>query len=102
LKGFCLLYGDETPMIFIMKTNVAKTIKRKATKILGELKGVRTPLVITERGRPAAYVVDAQTYEQMQSRMRLLEGIARGEQAIEWARIVTHAQAKKRLRRWLG
>jgi predicted transcriptional regulator len=33
--------------------------------------------------------------------MKLLEGIARGEKAIEEGRTVTHAQAKQRLSRWL-
>jgi hypothetical protein len=31
----------------------------------------------------------------------LLEGIARGEKAIEDGRTVTHAQAKQRMARWL-
>jgi hypothetical protein len=31
----------------------------------------------------------------------LLEGIARGEKAIEEGRTVSHTQAKKRLARWL-
>jgi predicted transcriptional regulator len=31
----------------------------------------------------------------------LLEGIARGEKAVEDGRVVTHAQAKQRMSRWL-
>jgi predicted transcriptional regulator len=37
----------------------------------------------------------------MQQRMAILEGIARGEQAVAEGRVATHAQAKKRLARWL-
>lgn len=37
----------------------------------------------------------------MQERMTVLEGIARGEQAVAEGRVVSHAQAKKRLARWL-
>jgi hypothetical protein len=33
--------------------------------------------------------------------MRLLEGIARGERAVQEGRISTHLQAKQRLKRWL-
>jgi predicted transcriptional regulator len=33
--------------------------------------------------------------------MILLEGIARGEQAVEDGRVVTHAEARKRMSRWL-
>jgi predicted transcriptional regulator len=45
--------------------------------------------------------VDVESYELLQSRMTLLEGIARGEKAIEEGRTLTHAQAKQRLSRWL-
>jgi predicted transcriptional regulator len=33
--------------------------------------------------------------------MGLLEGIARGEKAIEEGRTVSHAEAKRRMSRWL-
>ena len=39
--------------------------------------------------------------ETLQGRMTLLEGIARGEKAIEEGRSLTHKQAKKRMSRWL-
>jgi predicted transcriptional regulator len=34
-------------------------------------------------------------------RLGMLEGIARGERAIEEGRVVTHAEAKKSMSRWL-
>lgn len=37
----------------------------------------------------------------LQQRMSLLEGIARGEKVVEEGRTLTHAQAKKRMKRWL-
>jgi PHD/YefM family antitoxin component YafN of YafNO toxin-antitoxin module len=61
----------------------------------------REPILITQHGLPSAYLVDVQTYEALQARMSLLEGIARGEKAIEEGRIVSHAQAKARMSRWL-
>ncbi|MEK7230071.1 MAG: type II toxin-antitoxin system prevent-host-death family antitoxin, partial [Candidatus Binatota bacterium] len=33
---------------------------------------------------------------------RILEGIARGEKAIQQGRVLTHTQAKRKMRRWLG
>lgn len=41
-----------------MKTHLVTTLKRKATKILAELEEDRTPVLITERGNPIAYLVD--------------------------------------------
>ena len=36
-----------------------------------------------EHGQPSAYLVDVDDYEFMQQRMAILEGVARGEQAIK-------------------
>ena len=49
----------------------------------------------------AAYLVEAKSYEAMQKRLRLLEGLARGEQAIVAGKTVSHSRAKKRLARCL-
>jgi len=84
-----------------MKIELVTTLKRKATEILGNLAKDQEPVLITQHGRPAAYLLDVETFESMQRRIELLEGIARGEQAIEDGRTVSHAQAKKRMSRWL-
>ncbi len=84
-----------------MRTELVTTLKRKATELLDELRRERKPILITEHGLPSAYLVDVETYERLQARMALLEGIARGERAIEEGRTLTHAQAKQRLARWL-
>lgn len=84
-----------------MKTHLVTTLKRHATRILTELVRDQSPVLITQHGMPTAYLVDVVTFEALQNRMRLLEGIARGESAIQDGRISTHAQAKQRLKRWL-
>ena len=84
-----------------MRTELVTTLKRKATELLTEIESDRTPILITQHGLPAAYLVDVATYERLQHRLGLLEGIARGEKAIEDGRVLTHAKAKKRMARWL-
>ncbi len=84
-----------------MKTQLVTSLKRNATKILTELVRDQSPVLITQHGIPAAYLVDVVTFEALQNRMRLLEGIARGERAIQGGRISTHVQVKQRLKRWL-
>ena len=84
-----------------MKTHLVTTLKRRATEILTELVKDQTPVLITQHGVPTAYLVDVTTFEALQNRMRVLEGIARGERAIQDGRVSTHAQAKRRLARWL-
>ncbi len=84
-----------------MRTEIVTTLKRKATELLADLERNRKPILITQHGLPSAYLVDVETYELQQKRMALLEGIARGEMAVAEGRVVSHAQAKTRMARWL-
>lgn len=84
-----------------MRTELVTTLKRHATELLSDIERDKEPILITQHGLPSAYLVDVETYQLMQQRMTLLEGIARGEQAIADGRAATHAQAKTRLARWL-
>jgi prevent-host-death family protein len=85
-----------------MKTELVTTLKRQATRLISELQEARSPILITEHGKPAAYLVDVESYETQQDRVRILEGIARGERAFQEGNILTHDQAKKRMKRWLA
>lgn len=84
-----------------MRTELVTTLKRQATELLSDIERDKQPILITQHGLPSAYLVDVETYQLMQQRMTVLEGIARGEQAIAEGRMVTHDQARKRLARWL-
>jgi prevent-host-death family protein len=84
-----------------MKTELVTTLKRQATRILADLHESGGSVLITEHGAPSAYLVDVSGYEMMQNRMKILEGIARGERAILEKRTVTHSEAKRRLSQWL-
>ena len=84
-----------------MKTAIVTNLKREATKILAELADDHEPVLITEHGKPSAYLVDVETYELQLQRLQIMEGIARGEKAIQEGRTLTQDEAKKRLSRWL-
>jgi len=84
-----------------MKTELVTTLKRHATRILSDLHESGDSILITEHGTPSAYLVDVSVFEMMQNRMKILEGIARGERAILEQRTVTHSEAKRRLAQWL-
>jgi prevent-host-death family protein len=85
-----------------MKTELVTTLKRQATRVLSDLNNTREPVLITEHGRPSAYLVDVQSYELMQNRMKILEGIARGERAVLENRIFSQADAKRKMEKWLA
>ncbi|GBD96158.1 MAG TPA: type II toxin-antitoxin system Phd/YefM family antitoxin [Nitrospirae bacterium] len=84
-----------------MKTEIVTTLKRQATKILAELHETKETVLITEHGKPSAYLVDADAFEMMENRMQILEGIARGERAILENRVLKHSDAKRKMKKWL-
>jgi len=84
-----------------MKTELVTRLKRKATDIIAELAQSRDPVLITQRGKPAAYLVDVETFDALNQKLAILEGIGRGERAIEEGNTFTHREAKARLAKWL-
>ena len=84
-----------------MRTELVTTLKRKATELLSELSRDKEPILITQHGLPSAYLVDVESFESLKRRVKLLEGIARGERAIEDGRTVSHEEAESRMSRWL-
>ena len=84
-----------------MKTELVTTLKRYATKILADLHTSKEPVLITQHGQPSAYLVDVEDYEQMQHRMRILEGIARGERAVFEGRTYSESEAEEKMSKWL-
>ena len=84
-----------------MRTELVTTLKRKATELLSELSRDKEPILITQHGLPSAYLVDVDSFESLKGRIKLLEGIARGERAIEDGRTISHEEAKSRMSRWL-
>lgn len=84
-----------------MKTELVTTLKRRATKILAELHSTKEPVLITEHGKPSAYLLDFADYQEMQKRMFILEGIAKGESNISDGKVVSHQEAEARMSKWL-
>ncbi|MBE3671415.1 MULTISPECIES: type II toxin-antitoxin system Phd/YefM family antitoxin [Vibrio] len=84
-----------------MKVELVTSLKRQATKILADLHNTKEPVLITEHGKPSAYLVDVDDYEFMQNRLAILEGIARGERAVADGKVVDHNEAKDKMSKWL-
>ena len=84
-----------------MKTELVTNLKRQATKILSDLHSSKEPILITEHGRPSAYLLDVEDYESMQERLKILEGISRGEICYLEGRVASNSQAKERMAKWL-
>ena len=72
-------------------------IKRHATEIIEQLRVDRIPVLITERGREAAVLLDVGTYKGMLKRMEVLEAVALGERAFSEGRVSSHEDVMARL-----
>jgi prevent-host-death family protein len=75
-------------------------IKRKATEIIDNLQREQTPMLITERGREAAILMDVPSYRLRERQIELLKGIIRGQQCIAEGRMLTHEQVMARTAKW--
>ena len=85
-----------------MRTVRLTTLMDQATELLADLARDRKPILVTRHGLTSPCLIDAETYRAMQERLSILEGIARGEQALAEGRTVAQAQARRRMARWLN
>lgn len=53
-------------------------------------------MLTTEHGQPLAYLIDVEGYELIQQRMAIIEGVARGEQAIRNGNTSSNQEAKEK------
>jgi len=84
-----------------MKVELVTNLKRQATKILADLHESKEAVLITEHGKPSAYLVDVQDYEFMQRRLALLEGLSKGERVVLGGKTTSHNKARERMQKWL-
>lgn len=84
-----------------MRTELVTTLKRRATEIIADLESGEETVLITQHGRPAAYLMAVDAFDNLNKRIGILEGIARGERAVEEGRVLSHVEAQKRMARWL-
>ncbi|MFN2328927.1 MAG: type II toxin-antitoxin system Phd/YefM family antitoxin [Chromatocurvus sp.] len=59
----------------------------------------RRPMVLTQRGRGVAVLVDAGEFERMQERLEILEDVYRAEDELAAGKGVSHDEARARMRR---
>ncbi|WP_277809806.1 type II toxin-antitoxin system Phd/YefM family antitoxin [Chromohalobacter canadensis] len=57
----------------------------------------RRPMVLTQRGRGVAVLVDVQEYERMQERLELLEEVYKAEEQIANGEGISHEDAKSQV-----
>ena len=62
----------------------------------------RRPLVLTQRGRGVAVLVDIREFEAMRDRLAILDDIVTAEVQIDAGQVISHDEAKARVLKKLG
>jgi prevent-host-death family protein len=73
--------------------------RANAADLIEQVRTTGRPLVLTQRGRSAAVVVDAADYEEMVEEIELLRDVHTAVEQIVGGKGVSNSDAKKRLRK---
>ena len=74
-------------------------LRQNSAKIVARLRKTRRPIVISQRGRPAAILESVEEYERRLERLELFEKVNEGLKAAERGQVVSHREAMRRLRK---
>lgn len=87
----------------MIKQVTVTDLQRNAAKVISELgKG---PVVVSQRGRPAAVIIDTETFERIEreleevERKRVLEIVQAGLADYKAGRVISHAEVVRRVRK---
>jgi prevent-host-death family protein len=78
-------------------------LQRHAGQIVGGVVTSDEPVIITQRGRPAAVLVSAKRYSQIEEdlerldELEMVEAVSRAREAISRGETISHSQVKARL-----
>ena len=73
--------------------------RANAADLIEQVKASGRPLVLTQRGRSAAVVIDASDYEEMVEEIELLRDVQMAVDQIGRGKGITNSDAKKQLRK---
>ena len=71
--------------------------RAKVASFVKHVNRTRRPMLLTQRGRGVAVLIDVHEYEEMQARLELLEDIRKAEEQLAAGEGVPHGEAKSRI-----
>ncbi len=75
--------------------------RAEATTCIKLVHDTKRPMVITQRGKGVAVLLDINVYEALQEKIDLLQDIYTSEKQVESGKIVSHERAKKNIKKRL-
>jgi prevent-host-death family protein len=70
--------------------------------VLEQVQRTKRPVILTQHGRSAAVLVDAESYEAMQDRLELFDDIRTAEEQLARGEGISHTKAKAAILARLG
>lgn len=71
--------------------------RANATALIQKIRETKRPLIITQRGKGAAVILDISEYEALLSKLELLQEIAIAEKQVTEGKAYEHEDAKERV-----
>jgi prevent-host-death family protein len=71
--------------------------RASAAKLIGQIQAHKRPLVLTQRGRSAAVVLDPAEYDRLIETIELLEDVHKANAQITAGKVLTESKARKAL-----
>ncbi len=68
-----------------------------AAECIAQVRASKRPLVITQRGKSAAVLLDVEVYEDIMERLELIEDVRVAEEQLARGEVVEHDEAHRRL-----
>ena len=72
--------------------------RKDSSKIIKELRKNREPILLTQRGRSIAVLLDIETFEQMEQAAQIRTSYLRGVEDIQQGRVHTHADVVREIK----
>lgn len=87
------------PIRFSRDIRPLSEFRANAAAFIQQLHHTRRPLVLTQRGKSAAVLLDVEEYERLLERAELLEDVATAEEQLAGGEGVEHAEARAQLQK---
>ena len=71
--------------------------RAEATACIKHIHNTKRPMIITQRGKGVAVLLDINEYEALQEKINVLQDIYKAERQIESGKTVSHVKAKRNI-----
>ena len=75
--------------------------KNNSAKLLNQVRETKNPLLITQRGKTVAVLIDAEEYQKHYEKLEILSAILKGKKDIKEKKFYAHEDVMKELDEWL-